>query len=114
METTPYGFSVTLGLPYREAVQRATLKEKLDAAFRPYVILGACNPALAYRALQANLDVGLLLPCNVVVYEAGAGSVVAVVDPSAMLGVIPDPTLRPVAEEARERLQRVARSLATP
>ncbi|MDR7451318.1 MAG: DUF302 domain-containing protein [Armatimonadota bacterium] len=130
IETTTYGFSVKLGMPYAEAVRRvtaalkaegfgvlteidvrATLKQKLDADFRNYVILGACNPPLAHRALQANLDVGLLLPCNVVVYENGPGSVVAIVDPIAMLGVIPDPALRPVAEEARERLQRVVHSL---
>lgn len=131
IESTAYGFSVKLGMPYPETVQRvtsalkaegfgvlteidvrATLKQKLAADFRNYVILGACNPSLAHRALQANLDVGLLLPCNVVVYEEGTGSVVGAVDPVAMLDVIRDPALRPVAEDARERLLRAIRTIA--
>ena len=128
--TTEYGFAVRLNVPYDEAVRQvtaalkeegfgvlteidvqATLRQKLDVDFRRYVILGACNPPLAYRALQADLDVGLLLPCNVVVYEDGEASAVSIIDPVAMLGVIENPALRPVADEARERLRRVVDAL---
>lgn len=123
--------SVRLRLPYADAVARvtealktqgfgilteidvqATLKQKLDVAFRKYVILGACNPQLAHRALALDLDVELLLPCNVIVYEDGSDSVVSIVDPETLLGVIDKPALRPVAEEARAKLRDVIRTLA--
>ncbi|HYM91790.1 MAG TPA: DUF302 domain-containing protein [bacterium] len=90
---------------------RATLRQKLNAEFREYVILGACNPPLAHRALEADLDVGLLLPCNVVVYQDGPGSVVAILDPIAMLGVSDNAALRPIAAEAKVRLERVIQRL---
>ncbi len=91
---------------------KATLKQKLDKDFQSYVILGACNPPLAHRALSADLDVGLLLPCNVVVYETGVNeSMIALVDPITMLSVLPNPELGPVAQEARTRLERVAEAL---
>lgn len=90
---------------------QATFKQKLDAEFRRYVILGACNPTLAYRALTTDFDVGLLLPCNVIVYEKSGGSVVSIVDPLSMLGVIANPWLEAVACEAREKLKRVAQVL---
>ncbi len=91
---------------------QATLKKKLDVDFRRYVILGACNPPLAHRALSTDLDVGLLLPCNVVVYETGANeALVALVDPLTMLGVVDTPALKPIAQEARARLERVATTL---
>lgn len=83
--------------------------KKLDTDFRRYVILGACNPPLAHQALQTELEIGLLLPCNVVVYEEDGGSVVSIVDPISMLGVVESPGLDPVANEARTRLQRVIR-----
>ena len=84
-----------------------TLKKKLDRDFRKYMILGACNPVLADRALHAELEVGLLLPCNVIVYDNGdGGSMVSVIEPLTMLGVAPNSALGPVAEEARERLVR--------
>ncbi|HYU21376.1 MAG TPA: DUF302 domain-containing protein [Chloroflexota bacterium] len=86
-------------------VQR-TLKEKTGTDFRPYVILGACNPQLAHRALGADLDIGLLLPCNVVVYEADGGSIVAAMDPEAALGLVQNPAITPIAHEAKERLTR--------
>ncbi len=89
-----------------------TFKQKINADFRRYVILGACNPALAHRAISANLDVGLLLPCNVTVYKEGDGSVVTAVDPVEMLGVLKgDTEAYAVAVEAKTRLQRVIASL---
>ena len=91
---------------------KATLKQKLDAEFRRYVILGACNPQLARRALETDLAVGLLLPCNVIVYEDGPGAVVAIADPVAMLDVISNPALRSVAEEAKARLTKVLQRLS--
>jgi uncharacterized protein (DUF302 family) len=91
---------------------KATLKKKLDVDFRPYKILGACNPSLAYQALQAAPEVGLLLPCNVTVsYVEDNVTEVSLVDPLAMLGVISQPDLLAVAEEARARLDRVAAAL---
>ena len=87
---------------------RATLKKKLDVDFRPYVILGACNPPLAHRALSAEPDLGVLLPCNVVVSERdGGGSVVSAMDPVAAFGLIDNPDVQPVAAEVRERMVRV-------
>lgn len=93
---------------------KATMKEKLDAEFRPYVILGACNPPLALRALQSETQVGLLLPCNVTVEEADGGALVSIINPEAMLGMKPlseNETIGEVAAEARRRLERVAESL---
>ncbi|CAG0934539.1 hypothetical protein TFLX_03535 [Thermoflexales bacterium] len=91
---------------------KATLKKKLDVDFRPYKILGACNPSLAYQALQAAPEVGLLLPCNVTVsYVEDNVTEVSLVDPLAMLGVLSQPDLQAVAEEARARLDRVAAAL---
>lgn len=129
--TTELGISARLDLPYEQAIQKATealrvegfgvlteidvkstLKQKLNIEFRRYKILGACNPPLAYRALSANLDVGLLLPCNVIVYEDGDGTVVAAVDPAAMLGLLKDEqAVCEVAEDARAKLKRVINSL---
>jgi uncharacterized protein (DUF302 family) len=126
MQETRYGLKVSVNLPYDEAVEKATaalkaqgfgvlttidvqqtLKTKLDRDFRKYVILGACNPTLADRALHAELEVGLLLPCNVVVYETGpAESIVAAMAPLAALGVAGDnPALADVAREADARLR---------
>ncbi len=87
---------------------KATLKKKLDVDFRPYRILGACSPPLAHRALSAETDIGLLLPCNVVVYagdEEGT-SVVAVLDPVLQLGVAGRDDLLPLAQDVRGRLER--------
>lgn len=90
---------------------QATLKKKLGVDFRPYKILGACNPPLAHRALTAAPQVGLLLPCNVTVAQAEDGVEVAIVDPLAMLGFVNTPALEPIAEEARIKLARVAAAL---
>ena len=91
---------------------KETLKKKLDVDFPAYKILGACNPSLAYRALTAAPEVGLLLPCNVTVRQLEDGAVeVALIDPLIMLSVVQHPGLKPVAEEARARLERVAQAL---
>lgn len=85
----------------------ATLQEKLGVKRTPYRILGACNPQLANQALEAESDVGLLLPCNVVVYDDGDGTVVAALDPATMVDLTNNPALATVAEEAQVRLERV-------
>lgn len=85
----------------------ATLKEKLEVDFgRRYVILGACNPSLAHRALQREPELGLLLPCNVIVYEDGEGTVVSAIEPEAALGIVDNDALKKVAQEAGARLRR--------
>lgn len=92
----------------------ATLKEKLNEEFRPYVILGACNPPLAHRGLQAESQVGLLLPCNVTVEATAEGTLISIINPEAMLGVghlKNNEIVRQVAREARVRLERVAERL---
>lgn len=91
---------------------KATFKKKIDVDFRPYRILGACNPPLAYRALSAVPQVGLLLPCNVTVSQMDDKRIeVSILDPIIMMSVAQHPDLEPVANEARERLERVARLL---
>jgi uncharacterized protein (DUF302 family) len=128
-----HAFHVRLDRPYEEALEqtraalqaegfgvitevdiKATLKEKIGVQFRKYAILGACNPAFAHRALSTEPRIGLLLPCNVIVYEdeGEAGSIVSMVDPLEMLGGIEDPELRRVADDAHARLARAAESLA--
>ncbi len=134
METSAYGLSVTLPVPFEAAVAEATaalkaegfgvltsidirqtLKAKLNRDFRKYVILGACNPALADRALQAELAIGLLLPCNVIVYQVtDTESVVSAMAPLVALGIVgANPELQGVAKEADERLRRALASLET-
>ena len=88
-----------------------TMKEKLGVDGRPHVILGACNPRLAHEALGVEADLGLLLPCNVVVYEIDAGTRVAVINAGAMLGMVGNERLAPIAEQVQERLDRVLASL---
>ncbi len=90
---------------------RATMREKLDVDFRPYVILGACNPPLAHRALSAEDTIGLMLPCNVVVAETDAGSEVGIARPRVMMQVAAAEGLSEVADEAEERLARVLAAL---
>jgi uncharacterized protein (DUF302 family) len=91
---------------------KATMKNKLDVDFRPYSILGACNPSLAHRALSAAPEVGLLLPCNVTVSSEGDGTQVSAVNPLQMLGIVQNETLEAVATEAYERLNRAMQRLA--
>lgn len=122
-----YGYTRTVDLPVEAAIERATeelanegfgvlttidvkatLKKKLDQDTAPYVILGACNPHFAHQALQLERQLGLLLPCNVVVYEDESGrTVVGAIDAHAMLGVVGNPALDPVATEVNARLRRV-------
>ena len=92
---------------------KSTLKQKLDVDFRPYKILGACNPPLAHRALSEETDIGLLLPCNVVVYEGDkpGTAVVAIMDPVMQLGVAGRDDMRPMAEEVKARMERVLAAL---
>ncbi len=91
---------------------KATLKEKLDVDFRPYAILGACNPPLAYQALQTETDVGLLLPCNVVVQQAANGKIrVSAIDPMGMMAVTGNRELDDMATQVNAKLRRVIESL---
>ena len=93
---------------------QATMKEKLGETFDPYLILGACNPKLARQALSADPQIGLLLPCNVILHEQNGSTTVSIVDPGAMLAAAgPRTDLEVVAREASTRLQRVAEALAT-
>ena len=126
-----YSFGTALKLPFEQAVEltkgalktegfgvltaidvRQTMREKLDIEFEPYVILGACNPALAHRALTAEPELGLLLPCNVVVHEHDGITAVSIVDPVQMLGFVGDnPEVSTVAAEAAAKLRRVITAL---
>ena len=90
---------------------QATMKAKLGVERTPYVILGACNPTLAHRALEAEPSVGALLPCNVVLRADGTDTIVEAMDPLAALGIVKSPGVRPVAEEARARLERAIAAL---
>lgn len=131
IEQTPVGLRVRVSLPYAQAVDKTvaalksegfgvlttidvkqTIKEKLGEDYRPYIILGACNPPLAHRALTAEPEVGLLLPCNVVVYEEGYGCVVSAMDPTSAMKLVPNPELEAVAKEARAKLERVLQQVA--
>ena len=125
-----YYFSKTLDAPFDEAVEKTTaalkqhgfgvltridvkntLKEKIGAEFRPYVILGACNPHMAHQALQAEDKIGTMLPCNVIVQELGGKSEVAAVDPVASMQAIENPALATIATKVREELKAVVQSL---
>jgi len=90
-----------------------TLKKKLDEDFRPYMILGACNPPFAFKALSAEDKIGTMLPCNVIVQQTDAGVEVAAVDPVASMQAVDNEALKPIATEIRDRLQRAIQSLAS-
>ena len=125
--TSAYGFGTTVELDFEPTVERvkqaladegfgilceidvaATMKKKLNVDFRPYVILGACNPPLAHRALTAERDIGLLLPCNVIVYadDIPGSTAVAAMDPVVALELTGKEDIRPVAEDVKSRLTR--------
>lgn len=129
----PFTFQVVLNVSHDEAIEqvtaalkeegfgiltsvdvRATLKEKLDADFRPYTILGACNPGLAHRALSSEPQVGVMLPCGVTVEQHGDGALVSISNPDSMSNLpvlAEDATVMEVAAEARAKLERVAKAL---
>lgn len=125
-----YGFSKTVNLSYAEAVEKTRaalkdegfgvlceidikekLKEKLGVDFQNYVILGACNPPLAYETLQREINIGLLLPCNVIVYENDGRTVIAAIDAAKMLSVVGNPELEATAGQVNERLRRAVASI---
>lgn len=131
-QVLPYGFGTEIDAPFDEAIRRArealaaegfgvlteidvrsTLQKKLGVEFRPYTILGACNPSLAHKAVSVELEIGLLLPCNVVVHAADdpARTVVMMMDPVAALSLAGNDAIAPLAGEVRERLQRVVAAL---
>ncbi len=124
VEQLAFGLRRESGLPFHQAVEavrealkaqgfgvlteidvQATLKAKLGVDMPPYLILGACNPPLAHRALSANPEVGLLLPCNVVVRDTGRGIVVEAMDPEAAMSIVKDAEVAQVAREARSKLE---------
>ena len=133
-ETSRYGVGLTVALDFQRAIERvkqalaeegfgilceidvaATMKKKLDVDFRPYVILGACNPPLAHRALTAERDIGLLLPCNVIVYadDIPGRSVIAALDPVVALSVTGNTDLQPVATDVKAGLTRALEAVAS-
>lgn len=126
-----YGLGGKVAMSYEEAVEKtkealkaegfgvlceidvkATLKTKIGVDRSPYVILGACNPQLAHQALEHEADLGLLLPCNVVVYENQGEVYVKAIEPSKMLSVVENPAVDPIAKQVREKLERVLSNLA--
>lgn len=121
-----YGFSKITGYGFEQAIEKVTeelkkegfgvltsidvketLKKKINVDFKKYTILGACNPPLAYQALLAEEELGLLLPCNVIVYEKNDKTIVSVFDPNIMAYLIDNPKMKPVAEEVKGKLKRV-------
>ncbi|MCK5245896.1 DUF302 domain-containing protein [Candidatus Bipolaricaulota bacterium] len=125
-EKKEYAFRSKLELSYEEALEKigdalktegfgiltsvdmqATLREKLGAEFRKYSILGVCNPTLAQRALNQDLEAGLVLPCTIVIYEEGGGASISIADPMAVVDLLGNPVFRPIAEEAQAKLKHV-------
>jgi uncharacterized protein (DUF302 family) len=125
-----YGFSKTVDLTYEKAIEKVTeelkkegfgvltsidvketLKKKLNVDFPRYIILGACNPPFAHKALLADEQIGLLLPCNIIVYEKEGKTHVSVFDPMIMMKIIEDETMRPIAEEVKVKLERVLKAV---
>ncbi len=121
-----YGFSKTVGLPFEQTIEKVTeelkkegfgvlttidvkdtLKRKIDVDFKKYTILGACNPPIAHKALQTEEEIGLLLPCNVIVYEKDDKTKVSMFDPMLMINIIENEQMEPMAKEVKEKLQRV-------
>lgn len=125
-----YGFSKTIDLPYEQTIEKVTaelkkegfgvltfidvketLKQKINVDFKKYAILGACNPPIAHRALQTEEELGLLLPCNVIVYEKDGKTQVSIFDPMVMTWIMENDQMKPIATEVQEKLQRVLASI---
>ena len=125
-----YGFSKTIDLSFENTIEKVieelkkegfgvlttidvkeTLKKKIDVDFKKYTILGACNPPLAHKALQAEEEIGLLLPCNVIVYEKDNKTAVSVFNPGLMSQVVDNKNIKPVADEVQEKLKRVLNNI---
>jgi uncharacterized protein (DUF302 family) len=125
-----YGFSKTVDMPYEQVIEKVTtelkkegfgvltsidvketLKQKINVDFKKYVILGACNPPIAHRALQEEEELGLLLPCNVIVYEKDTKTRVSIFDPMVMTWIMENDDIKPIASEVQERLQRVLKAI---
>jgi len=125
-----YGFSKIVDLPFERAVEKvteelknegfgvltsidvqATLKNKLNVEFSKYVILGACNPHYAHKALLADYQIGLLLPCNIIVYEKEGKTNLSIFDPMIMMKIMEDEAMQPIAEEIKQKLDRVLRAV---
>jgi len=125
-----YGFSKTVDLPYEQTVEKVTaelkkegfgvltfidvketLKQKINVDFKKYAILGACNPPIAHRALQEEEELGLLLPCNVIVYEKDGKTRVSIFDPMVMTWIMENDNMKPIATEVQEKLQRVLKAI---
>jgi len=125
-----YGFSKTIDLSYEQAIEKVTvelkkegfgvltsidvketLKQKINVDFKKYAILGACNPPIAHRALQEEEELGLLLPCNVIVYEKDGKTRVSIFDPMVMTWIMENDNMKPIATEVQERLQRVLQAI---
>ena len=125
-----YGFSKTVGLTYEQAIEKVTaelkkegfgvltfidvketLKQKINVDFKKYAILGACNPPIAHKALQEEEQLGLLLPCNVIVYEKEGKTKISIFDPMVMTWIIENDQMKPIATEVQEKLQRVLKAI---
>jgi len=126
-----YGYKKKVNLSYAQAVERtkdelkkegfgvlteidvtATLKKKLDVDYENYVILGACNPPFAYQALQAERDIGLLLPCNVIVYEDDGATWVSAIVPTVAMSMVENEELGSIAVEVEQKLEKVVDAIA--
>ena len=125
-----YGFSKTVDMPYEQTIEKVatelkkegfgvltsidvkeTLKQKIDVDFKKYIILGACNPPIAHKALQEEEELGLLLPCNVIVYEKDNKTRISIFDPMVMTWIMENDNIKPIATEVQERLQRVLKAI---
>ena len=125
-----YGFSKTIDLPYEQAIEKVTaelknegfgvltsidvketLKQKINVDFKKYAILGACNPPIAHRALQEEEELGLLLPCNVIVYEKDGKTRVSIFDPMVMTWIMENDQMKPIATQVQEKLKRVLEAI---
>jgi len=125
-----YGFSKTVDLPFEQTIEKVTaelkkegfgvltsidvkdtLKQKINVDFKKYTILGACNPPIAHKALQEEEEIGLLLPCNVIVYEKDGKTRVSIFDPMVMTWIMENDQMKPIATEVQEKLQRVLEAI---